>query len=885
MKTFTPSVDFDQIKKTTDIVRVVESYGVVLRKTSSEHFKGLCPFHKEKTPSFSVTPSNGLFHCFGCHAGGDVIRFVALKEGIGDNEAKLKLLTQIPGVMRASDAEPTTTGETKEPIRDPVLFAAIIEHYHETLFGTDRRGLDYFKSRGLADLEMLKHFKVGFVNGTLKEKLSLAQVETAKAIGLLNEKGNDKFYLRVVVPIFNEHEQPVGLCGRDITNTFEAKYLYLEGGHRAVWNAEAAKVYPDELIVTEAIFDGLALWKAGKKNVIASYGAGGWTPHHTALIQKHSVRKVVMAYDNDPAGDTGVAKHSEVISALGVEVYRLKFPDDIKDANEFFLKGGTLEAFSSLLAAAVCVAKPAAKKARLTLVEKTDEFALFKTVLLKPGEGGNGSVDYRVRGLTNNGSMRLVLTAKQGEAVHTDHFDLYASKSRSAFSSRCAERFGVEAAKIEEDLTALLEMLEKMKEEEASPVVVAKPAMSESEKAEALSFLRSANLLEETAAHLEVVGYVGDQRVKQLAYLIATSRKLPTPLSGIFRSQSGAGKSFLMECVADLMPPEDVHYFSRLTPQALYYMEPDALKHKLLIVDERNGSEEAEYPIRTLQTRKILKLAAPIKDPSTGKIRTVILVIYGPMSYMESTTEHRINPENANRSFELYLDESQEQTRAIFAAQRRARSLEGWRAERRRLKILPLHHHAQRLLRSLKVIVPYVELIEFPASWLRGRRDNDRLLSLIEGVAFLHQYQRPIGRDGEGEYIEASVEDYRLAYDLAHQIFAQAASDLPKPVAEFQETMERAMRAEAAQQKVPVENFWFMRRMVREATGLPDHLVKTYMRQLEDLEHIEVQRSARGGCFRYRLLTRKTVRAVLQGLTTPEELARKWKSGRKVEQG
>ena len=124
------------------------------------------------------------------------------------------------------------------------------------------------------------------------------------------------------------------------------------------------------------------------------------------------------------------------------------------------------------------------------------------------------------------------------------------------------------------------------------------------------------------AADIELAGYVGEPRNKKLAYLIGTSRRLSKPLSAIFRAQSGCGKSFLMETVAELMPPEDVHYFSRLTPQALYYLEPDALTHKLLIVDERDGSEEAEYPIRTLQTRRVLKLAVPIKDPNSGKIKT-----------------------------------------------------------------------------------------------------------------------------------------------------------------------------------------------------------------------------------------------------------------------
>ncbi len=313
----------------------------------------------------------------------------------------------------------------------------------------------------------------------------------------------------------------------------------------------------------------------------------------------------------------------------------------------------------------------------------------------------------------------------------------------------------------------------------------------------------------------------------------------------------------------------------------MYYLEPDALKHRLLIVDERSGSEESEYPIRTLQTRRKLKLALPIKDPSSGRIRTVVLEIEGPIAYMESTTEQRINPENANRCFELYLDESEAQTRAIFAAQRRARSLDGWKDEQERRRVLAVHHNAQRLLRSLKVIIPYVELIEFPSAWLRGRRDNDRLLSLIEGVAFLHQHQRRIGQDHGEDYIEAALEDYALAYDLAHQVFAQTMSDLSKPVAEFQETMEQAVRAEAAKQKVPIENFWFTRRMVREATGQPDHLVKRHMREIEELEYIEVRRAPSGGSFHYRLLPQKKAPAVLAGLITPQALAERWEKRNK----
>jgi hypothetical protein len=273
----------------------------------------------------------------------------------------------------------------------------------------------------------------------------------------------------------------------------------------------------------------------------------------------------------------------------------------------------------------------------------------------------------------------------------------------------------------------------------------------------------------------------------------------------------------------------------------------------------------------------LLTLAVPMKDPNSGRIRTMVLEIRGPIAYMESTTDAHINDENANRCFELYLDESPKQTEAIFAAQRRARTLEGWQVERRKEKILHVHHTAQRLLRSLKVIIPYVKLIEFPASWLRGRRDNDRFLSLIEGIAFLHQHQRTIGTDGDTEYITASVEDYAMAYDLAHQVFAQAGSDLPKPAADFLDRMKKEMRQLARENKSPLDAFTFSRRDVRKALRLPDHIVKRTMRQLEELEYVQVQRAANGGSFRYRLTPEETP-ACLDGLITPKDLETAWKN-------
>ena len=146
--------------------------------------------------------------------------------------------------------------------------------------------------------------------------------------------------------------------------------------------------------------------------------------------------------------------------------------------------------------------------------------------------------------------------------------------------------------------------------------------MSEAERAEALAFLKRKDLLDQAARDIDALGYVGEETNKRLLYLVAVSRKLEDPLSAIVLSQSGAGKSGLTEVIERLCPPEDVVLFTRLTPQSLYYAEPGFLDRKLVIVEERYGSMEADYSIRVLQSRKKLIAAAPIKDPQTGNMQT-----------------------------------------------------------------------------------------------------------------------------------------------------------------------------------------------------------------------------------------------------------------------
>jgi len=296
--------------------------------------------------------------------------------------------------------------------------------------------------------------------------------------------------------------------------------------------------------------------------------------------------------------------------------------------------------------------------------------------------------------------------------------------------------------------------------------------------------LQRPDLVDAVLEDVERLGYVGEERPKLLAYLIGVSRKLDRPLSGIVLSQSGAGKSTLTDAVESLTPPEDVVLFSRLSAQALGYMPRDYLKQRLVILEERVGGEAADYSIRVLQSRHRFCSAVVMKDPKTGRMATRRVEVEGPIAYMETTTNPALNHENATRCFELGLDESEEQTRRIHARQRASRTLAGVEQKEQSEEVRRRHHNAQRLLEPVRVIIPYVEQLSFPSRWLRTRRDHERFLCLIEAVAFLHQHQRAGGVQSVGErtfrWIEATVADYRRAYELAQDVLGATLHELSR---------------------------------------------------------------------------------------------------------
>jgi hypothetical protein len=313
-------------------------------------------------------------------------------------------------------------------------------------------------------------------------------------------------------------------------------------------------------------------------------------------------------------------------------------------------------------------------------------------------------------------------------------------------------------------------------------------------------------------------------------------------------------------------------------------MKGKSLKRKLLIVEERIGAEGADYGIRTLQSKKKLTQVVTIKDAQTGEMKAEQFEVEGPVAYIETTTQVRIHDENATRCFEIYLDESEEQTARIHFLQRAAKTLSGLKRKTQHDVLIKRHHNMQRMLRPVKVVIPYVESITFPTRWLRTRRDHARFLNLIEVVAFLHQYQRPTGNldiipspfqgEGQGEgssiFIEATPQDYAIAYGLAKDIMGESLTELKKPQRELLKKIEEL---------VEERNDEVTRRVIRERTGLADTRLRELLRDLVTLEYLMQKEGGQGKTCRYALGERSTVgKELIAGLTTPEELAKKTKN-------
>jgi DNA primase len=871
-----PRTEIDELKSRVDLAELIRRSGVELKQVG-KNLLGRCPFHEDQTASLSVNEQERLWNCFACQAGGDALSFIQLKEKV-DFPKAVELLKEF--ALQAPAPPPSNGKKIPGPL-DPLpgglnrqdLLKRVAELYFKRFRECDEPQ-KYLIGRGLGSRELWDVFRVGYADGSLLDVLPKngPTREALAQIGVLNSKGREHFKGCLVVPLEHPDEGLVGFYGRRIATDAQFRHLYLPGPKRGVLHWQALK-QARRVWLAESVLDAFSLWSAGIKDVSCLFGAVSLPIDLEAALGRFNTQEVVFCLDGDRAGQDATARHAEALRTRGVRCFSVALPTG-KDPNQLLLQEGAEALKERVLRPRPLVAEQAPEPISPSQSEPESDDSGFSLSI--------DEVAYKATMIGPFvGRLRCALMAARGSRIYTEKLDLHSHRGRSLNAAQLVRVLEISRPDADRHLSALLraalEWVDAHKTTEGKPSRKKAPELSDIEQADALAFLRQPDLVQAILADCLALGFVGEEKGKLLAYLIGLSRKLPKPLSGIVISASGAGKSALTEMVEQLVPPEDVMFYSRLTPQALYYMCHN-LTGMLLMLEERAGGEGADYSIRTLQSRKKLKLATPVKDPVTGKQTTQDIEVEGPVAYLETTTNPYLNPENSSRCFELYMDESESQTRRIHAQQRRSRMLMDYDDEALAESIRHKHQNAQRMLKPMRVFIPYVEQLSFPSQWLRTRRDNERFLCLVEVIAFLHQHQREQGQTSEGRsYCLATASDYRLAYDLAQEVLACTLHELTKGTQDLWGILVPYVLTKAP--KAPRE-FPFTFKDLREATSLTNHRLRSSMNELVEMEYVCQISGQNGSQFHFKLAT-TDVKSLpsLQGLTTPDELEQLLREG------
>jgi DNA primase catalytic core len=908
-----PEHEIERLKAEISVQRLAEAQGIKLEHHGTD-LRGLCPFHADREPSLVITPAKNLWHCLGaCGTGGSVIDWVMKAKGVSFRHAvellraaHASLAAPGPVVRKGTTAAVKLEAPFDTDADDQVVLRQAVDYYHETLKQSPE-ALKYLQGRGLDHPEMVAHFKLGFSNRTLcyrlpeKNRKEGAEIRgRLQRLGLLRESGHEHFTGSVVIPMIDLNGNVTEIYGRKITEGLRQGtplHMYLPGPHKGVWNEEALAV-SKEIILCEALIDALTFWCADFRNVTASYGVNGFTEDHRQAFRKQGVRKVLIAYDRDEAGEKATLELAGELVAMGIDCYRILFPKGM-DANEYgrkvtpatkslavlvnkaeWLGNGKRPAIVvsdpvQIAAPAEDERPPAAKEEKTEIPSLAAESvppvaAAAASILEIPIEIKGDEVTitegdrrYRIRGLGKNLSQDLLkvnVLATRGDAIHVDTLDLNVDRQRAAFIKRAAEELGVQEDVIHKDLGRVFLRLEVLRSEQIRKTLEHKEEevkLSPEDRAAALELLKDPRLMERILADFEQCGIVGEEINKKVAYLAAVSRLLDTPLAVMVQSSSAAGKSLLMGAVLGLMPEEQRVQYSAMTGQSLFYMGETDLKNKILAIVEEEGAQRAAYALKLLQSEGVLTIASTGKDPSTGKLVTHQYRVEGPVMIFLTTTAIEIDEELLNRCLVLTVDEDREQTRAIHRIQREAQTLDGLLSKARRQEIVGLHRNAQRLLKPIPVVNPYAHRLSFPDGLTRTRRDHVKYLTLIRAIALLHQYQRPVKTAAAGgktlEYIEATPEDIKLAEELIKQVLGRSLDELPPQTRRLLLLVDEMVTGQCRQLKMERTDYLFSRRDVRHCTGWSDAQLKRHLHKLEDLEYLIVHRGGRGQSFVYEL--------------------------------
>ena len=318
--------EIELIKEKINVVDLISEY--LPLKKAGVNFKGSCPFHQEKTPSFMVSPERGIFHCFGCGVGGDIFKFLMEKEGIEFKEA-LEILAQKAGVTLKRSSAPDKAKDLNDRLYEANTKAMQFFNYLLTTHPLGKKALDYLHSRGIKD-ETIKEFQIGYALNsweTLTKFLKKRGFKTEELIlsglGVSSKRGcYDRFRGRVMFPLIDVRNRVIGFSGR-VLGKEEPKYINtpqtpIFDKKRFLLGLNLTKGIikeKDEAIIVEGEMDMIMSYQEGIKNIVASKGTA-LTEDQVITLKKYT-ENISLCFDTDLAGDAASRRGIEIADKAG----------------------------------------------------------------------------------------------------------------------------------------------------------------------------------------------------------------------------------------------------------------------------------------------------------------------------------------------------------------------------------------------------------------------------------------------------------------------------------------------------------------------------------------------------------------------------------------
>ncbi len=340
----------DAIKDRSDIVDLIGTY--VTLKRAGSHYNGLCPFHSEKTPSFTVFPDTQGFFCFGCEAGGDAFTFIMRMENL-DYKGSLEFLAKRAGVELPVDGREERAGVSRKRVFEMNLAAA--RFWRECLFdpAVGRAGMAYLTEKRGLSMSIIRRFGIGYAPddfGALsavlrKQGYTDEEMKAAFLCGISQKSGKtyDMFRDRVMFPVFDTTGNVIAFSGRDVGGRDSRKYVNSSDTpafqkRRNLFALNFAKNHcAEQLILCEGNIDVVSLHDAGIENAIASLGTA-LTDEQARVMAKYT-KQIVLAYDSDEAGQRAVHRAMGIFAKVGLDVRVLRM-EGAKDPDEYVRKFG-----------------------------------------------------------------------------------------------------------------------------------------------------------------------------------------------------------------------------------------------------------------------------------------------------------------------------------------------------------------------------------------------------------------------------------------------------------------------------------------------------------------------------------------------------------------